>query len=361
MKIAIIHDSLIEYGGAERVLDALLRMFPRADLYTSFLTESYREKYLSHIPSHRIHTSWIQHMHMENHTSLIQSLTPLVWGAFRLRGYDLVISHSLHLMAPFVSVPESADHVVYLQSLPKNIFGIDPKTRLQKILPYTGVIRRMYCNTLRNTPHIIVNSRHTRRALLDHVGTDSSIIFPPVTIPDSVTVRKGKYYILVSRLDRSKSIELAVEACTRLRIPLRIIGKTNEPGYETYLRSIAGPTVSFLGELSDRAIDKQYEHAIAFLFPSKNEDFGIAPLESLAHGIPVIAYRGGGPTETIIHGKTGVMFTEHGTQGMIDAIGRSARMRFRPEVLRAYAKRYGEDEFRKKFLGYIAKIRRKKR
>lgn len=192
-------------------------------------------------------------------------------------------------------------------------------------------------------------------------GITPEVLPPPVTLPKKPLKRsKGAYYLCVSRIDRDKHLELAIEACNTLKAPLLISGKTNEPRYEAYLRTIAGPTIQFLGFCSDKKVRDLYTRAIAFLFPSKEEDFGLAPLEALAHGVPVVAYYGGGPKETLVEGTTGTFFTTHTSQDMTNAIRRLSRKRFDPKALYRHAARYSKEAFSNKLVRYIQKEYEKK-
>jgi glycosyltransferase involved in cell wall biosynthesis len=157
----------------------------------------------------------------------------------------------------------------------------------------------------------------------------------------------------VSRLDRGKNIELSVIAATRLNLPLLIVGETNEPRYEAYLKSIAGPTVQFLGRRTDTEVKRLYAGAIAFLFTALKEDFGIAPLEALGYGVPVISYYGGGPKETLIDGKTGLFFRTHTPESLMGAIRKLKQLHFSPHALHAHAQKFAPSVFRARFRSYV--------
>lgn len=353
MKVAIVHDSLTEFGGAERVLQVILELYPDADIYTAFTRDRYPEKYLTKKQRTRLHVSWLQWFPVEHHTSFIQAIAPLVWRRFRFHSYDLVISHSLHIMSSLIHVPNGI-HISYIPTPPKNIIGRVPPVPLQRIIPYTRYIRPLYQKALKHIPYIIANSKHTQAVLRTYFNVSSTVIYPPVTIPRHQPKKpNGKYFLCVSRIERQKHLELAIIAATKLGAPLLIVGTTNTPPYERYLRSLAGPTVKFLGFRSDQYIETLYKNSIAFLFPSQSEDFGIAPLEANAHGIPVVAFYGGGAKETVIEGKTGTFFRTHTPDALMQAMIHAQTMHVDPKALYAHAKKFSEERFKQEFMDYV--------
>lgn len=353
MKVAIIHDSLVEFGGAERVLLALLDLFPDADVYTAYADKALIKTFFPSLDTSRVFSSWADGTIIAKHGSLFQCFSPLVWRSFNFELYDVVISATSYLAANMVTVKRPV-HIQYIQSLPKNLYGLDPAFWLQKVIPYSRFVAKLFRQSLLSTPHIITNSKHTRRVLYEKTGVRSIVIYPPVDIPRLLPKRKKpEYYLCVSRIDNTKSLEIAVEACTRLKLRLKIVGKTNEPKYEQYLRSIAGPTVEFLGLLPDKEIHELYKSAIAFIFTAKNEDFGIAPVEAMAYGVPVIGYYGGGLKETVIEEKTGKFFYEHGKEAVIHAIRTFDSKKFSVNILYQHVAKFSNKKFKGNIERYI--------
>lgn len=359
MRVAIVHDTLVEFGGAERVLQALLDLFPGAAVYTAYAENEFVKQFFPMMTPSQFHVSWAQDTHLVTHWSLLQCLSPLVWRSFNLEHYDVVISATSYLAANMVRVKKPV-HIQYIQSLPKNLYKLEPPFWLQKVIPYGSIVRYFFQHALEESRHILTNSRHMQKTLVHLCGTNSQVVYPPVNVPASLPKRKkGQYYLCVTRIDRTKNIEISIEACNLLKVPLKIVGPTNDPPYERYVRSIAGPTVEFLGFLPDEEIAKLYQSAMAFLFSSKNEDFGIAPIEAMAHGVPVIAYHGGGAKETVVLGKTGEFFYEHNKDALIRAIRAFDPSRYSPKVMHAMVLQYSEDRFKKEMKAYInAALRR---
>ncbi len=359
MKIAVISDSLMEFGGSERLLQAVLRLYPEAHVMTLFADPTLVKRFFPNLSSHKLHTLPYMTTKLYTHTSLVQSWAPLLWKQFRLDSYDLVISILAHLMCNFVSV--KGTHVQYIQTPSKNIFGMIERTPLQKLTRYDRYIIPRYRQALMSTPYVLTNSHHVERVIKRLFGIQSSVLYPPVVIPKTLPKRnpRGSYFLTVGRLDRVKHLEVAIRACNTLKLPLKIVGKTNEPRYERHLCAIAGPTISFEGFLSDTAIEALYVGARGFLFTAKEEDFGIAPIEALAHGVPVIAHWGGGIKETMIPHQTGEVFTRHSSEALVGVLRRFDPKKYPPAYLYRHAKRFGEDHFLDQLDAYVNKAMRK--
>lgn len=355
MKIAIINDTLDEFGGAERVALTMLHMFPKADFFTSFADKRIVKNFFTKLTKN-IHTPWQILSFIATRRSLMQMISPFLWSRWDFSRYELVLSNPSILMCNMVSVSRGI-HIQYIHAIPKNLFGLVPKTPLQLLIGYDKFLIPRYRQAITNTPYVLTSSAHMQQNISRLFNITPEVIPPPVHIPKTKPVRKkSEYYLCVSRIDRDKHLELAVRACTKLRMPLIIVGVTNEPSYEAYLHTIAGPTIRFLGYQSDKTINSLYQKAYAFLFPSRQEDFGIAPLEALAHGVPVIAYYGGGPKETLVEGKTGAFFYTHTAASLAETFVRTRKKRYNPDVLYTHAKHYSEALFKKRLTAYIRKV-----
>ncbi len=221
-----------------------------------------------------------------------------------------------------------------------------PKGPIQRYIPYEGFLAHEYKMALKTEANVITNSKHMQQVLKQMFGVASRVIYPPVKVPSkSVQHRRGSYYITVSRLDNTKEIALLIHACNTLRVPLKIVGIGNDEQYVQYLHTIAGNTVEFLGFRSDTEIQQLYIDAIAFLFSPHNEDFGIAPVEAMAHGVPVIAYYGGGAKETVIEGKTGTFFYNHTPESLVDTIRKFSPGKYNSKVLYSESRKFSEERF----------------
>ena len=190
-------------------------------------------------------------------------------------------------------------------------------------------------------------------------GVQSQIIYPPVVTPSRPVSHKPEdYYITVSRLDDTKGLELIVRACNRIGAHVKIVGSGSDARYIQRLRGLAGPTIEFMGRLSDKDIYRLYENAIAFLFTPETEDFGIAPLEAVSRGVPVIAYYGGGAKETLRDGKTGLFFYSYNEEALVHAMRALKPEQFAPASLYNYAKRFARPRFEREMKHYIERAMR---
>lgn len=318
--VAIIHDSLFEFGGAERLVIELLSLFPQAHLYTTAMNDDMATIFSSHISPDNIHTLFGRSQFFQKHSSLFQMTAPFWWGRFDLHRYDIVISSTAYKQANLAQTGRAL-HIQYINNPPKNLFGLEPKSPLQRIIPYTIALSGIYTRAVQKSEHIIANSLYEQTVLKRLFGIQSTVIYPPVHIPNHLPKReRPQYYLSVSRLDHTKHVELAIQACTSLGLPLKVVGRADDSAYHHYLRSRAGPTIEFMGFCGDKEMSKLYQSAIAFLFTSKNEDFGIAPVEAIAHGVPVISYHDGGVKETMVEGETGQFFYQHSVASLIHTL-----------------------------------------
>lgn len=356
MKIALVHDQLAVFGGQERVLQSLLKLFPDADVYTSFSNPTIIKQYFPNLRTDQLHHSIIHNAFFTNHKSLFQVFSPLIWKSFNLEKYDLVLSLSSNMLSNLIQTKKPI-HIQYISTPPKNLFGLEPLRPLQHFIPYTRIIGTLYKIAIKSSPYIIVNSQHIRKMIYQISGVLPQVIYPPVRIPTNIPQKtSNKYFLIVSRLDPSKNIELAIKTCNVLKLPLVIVGKAIKASYEKYLKSIAGPTVEFLGEKSDMEIDILYKSVRAFIFTAINEDFGIAPVEAMAHGVPIISYYGGGLKETNINNKTGIFFYKNNVNSLIEAIKILSKIEFNPLYLYTHSKKFGENIFLSKINKVIEEI-----
>jgi len=349
MKVAITHDAIHDFGGAEKVLAALLKIYPQADVYTTVVNKT--TKHRLGLENYKIKPSIINSLPFLNKkNSFVQMMAPFIWPSFSLKNYSLIISSSSFGLANTIRT-NHIPHIQYIHSPPKNVFLLTPKWNLQKIIPYHYFLAKKYIKTIRSSPFIVTNSKHMQKTLKKMFGINSEVIYPPLSIPRfPPKIESREYFISVGRLDYTKSIDLAILACNKLRLPLKIVGLG--PAMRQ-LKKIAGPTVEFLGFVPDNKLKTVYKKAKAFLFCAQNEDFGIAPVEAIAHGIPVIAYYGGGVKETLIHQKTGLFFYRHSVKSLVATLKKLNPQNFNPLFLYQHAQKFSEERFQKEFKKYV--------
>jgi glycosyltransferase involved in cell wall biosynthesis len=345
MRVALIHDWLTGMRGGEKVLEVLCELYPDADIFTLF----HRQGSVSPvIERHRIVTSFVQHLPLADvHYRRYLPLFPLAIEQFRLNGYDLVISSS-HCAAKAAHAPPGARHICYCHSPMRYAwdqfdayFGAERVGTLPSALfyrPVLGAMARWDAATASRVDRFLANSGHVAARIRRYYNREASILYPPVDTlffhptaspPDS-------HFLIVSALVPYKRIDLAIAACERVRVPLRIVGDGPE---RARLERMGGGMVTFTGRLSDDAIRDEYRRARAFLLPGE-EDFGIAPVEAQACGRPVVALARGGALETVIDGETGVFFSDTTVPSLAGALERMMTMTFDPERIRQHAERF---------------------
>jgi len=326
MKVALVHDYLREYGGAERVVEVLHELYPEAPLYTSFIDWRALGEHAHRFRNWDIRTSWVQgNWVMRRFHSALRFLTPLVWESLDLRGFDVIISSSgWFICRGIVTRPEQV-HISYIHHPPRNLYGYPTGSPPNGLIKLYGVVvnpfLRMYdFSTAQRVDYLIANSKETQSRIKKFYRRESTVIYPPIDLSNirhQASSKKDSYYLSVGRLTYAKQIDVAIKACNELKIPLKVVGTGKE---ETYLHSIAGSTIEFTGAVSDEELNTLYANARALIFCALQEDFGMVPVEAMAHGTPVIALQQGGVVETVLYGKTGVFFDEVTVSSVVTAI-----------------------------------------
>jgi glycosyltransferase involved in cell wall biosynthesis len=347
MRLAIVHDYLIQMGGAERVVAAMTEAFPEATIYTGatdykhllpeFLGKDICNTWMNLLPGIRRH---------------FKKLFPLYPFAFRsLPRVDAdIVWISSSGFAKWVRVTESAKTVCYCYTPPRFFWSPDAylnrelKGSLLKTTAavFLGVLRSWDFQCAQRIGQFVAISRCVQQRILDCYGRSSVVVYPPVNVDRfSVGSRGGDYYLVLSRLVGYKRIDLAVRAFNQLGERLVIIGEGPD---RARLEELAGPTISFLGRVNDSEVKRYLENCRGLVFPG-SDDFGIAPVEAQACGRPAIAFAGGGALETVIDGETGILFREPSSGSLADAVRRAETTTWCPEIIRANAERFSREVF----------------
>ncbi|MEI6327119.1 MAG: glycosyltransferase [Candidatus Roizmanbacteria bacterium] len=378
MKIAIVHDQLAEFGGAERVLISLKQMYPAADVFVSFVDVKRLGIHLSKFKDWKIIQSRAQYIPFFTRLySPLRFLLPWVWRSFNLSSYDLVICSSSWGMSKGVSLQKLKlqknipTYVCYLHTPPRYLYGYD-ESSLKKyfvVRLYAQIVNhflRMYdFESSQTIDQFIFNSEEIRKRSLAFYRKDGIVIHPPISTTVSehqsnsnIPNPKDSYFLTISRLAPTKHIDILIHACNKLGAPLIIVGTGNQI---EHLQSIAGPTITFKGHVPDSEFAELYRGARAFLYASVNEDFGMVPVEAMSFGVPVIAYASGGVKETVTHLERGVQYKELTPDAICKAIAEydnlseSEKQRIL-ENGRAFALTCSEGEFTSKIRAYIASL-----
>ncbi len=364
MKVALVHDQLQDFGGAERVFLALKKIFPKADVFTSFYKEETLDKWAPDWRKWRLTTSWAAKIPKFGKIySPLRFLAPWIWESFDLSGYDLVISSSGWYMSKGVLTKPETLHICYLHHNPRYLHGYETALEWQRYWPvriYAHIVNKRLRTwdfiASQRPDYLVVNSEETKKRAQKFYHRDAHVIYPPVEIPEKVTFgKKADYYLTVARLTTSKHIEVLIRAANKKSFILKIVG--GGPNEER-LKKIAGPTVEFLGNVTDEELLKTYQGAKAFLFASRDEEFGIAPVEAMGYGVPVIAYASGGLLETVKEDVNGYLFDELEEDSLIEKIEKleslsPAQYLEMRKNSRQEAEQYSFANFKKHLLNFI--------
>lgn len=345
MKTALVHDDLVQAGGAERVVAHFHRMWPEAPLYTSLYD---RRTTLSDFDDADIRTSFLQRTPFASRRlhKLALPLFPAAFEQMDFTGSDLVLSSSSRFAKGVITGPETC-HVCYCYTparfawRPQDYFG---RSRAYRFLwpflsPMISRLRAWDLDSAARVDYYIAISHNVARRIRKFYRRDAAVIYPPVDTARYAPVGSEHvqdYLLVVSRFVGYKRVDLAVQACSRLGLPLKVVGGGPE---EKALRRMAGPTVEFLGHLSDNEVAARYASCRALIFAGE-EDFGLTPLEAMASGRPVVAYGAGGALETVVDGRTGILFGEQTVDSLADALTRLDDCDFIPEELTNHALRF---------------------
>lgn len=362
MKIALIHDYLAEYGGAERVLETLHEIYPEAPVYTAFVNKKSLGIHWSKFADWDIRETWLTKIPFYKQLySPLRIWAPNYFQSLDLSDYDVVISSSNAYFAKAVNAPNGV-HICYCHTPARSLYGYTTMSNWQAN-PWTRIpgqwinhyLRMVDFEVAQKVDYFIANSQETARRIEKFYRRDSTVIHPPVSVPEKAPTPTSKnkqksYFIYVNRLALAKHPELAVRACSELGVALKVVG---EGKMRAQLETIAGPTVEFLGGVDDAALQKLYAGAEALIYPVEDEDFGIVPVEAMGYGLPVIAHNSGGPRETVIDAKTGVLFDDLTVAGLQDAIKRMQAATFSRTAIHGHARKFTTDVFKKKIATFV--------
>jgi glycosyltransferase involved in cell wall biosynthesis len=361
MKLALVHDWLNQIGGAEDVLDLLVTMFPSAPVYTSIYAPDIMPE---HYKTWDIRTLWMNKLPLihKKHQHYLP-LYPAAWGGLNLSDYEVVLSNKSGFCHGFQKA-ENTVHVCYCLAPTRYVWQLEAYIQREGLGAITGMALRPLVAWLKQwdyraaqrVDYFIAISTEIQERIRTYYDRDSVIIYPPVdtTRFDVRDVEVEDYFLIVSRLIPYKRIDLAVQAATRLNLPLKIGGKGRDIDR---LKALAGPTVEFLGYVPDDELPQLMAKCKAFLFPGL-EDFGITPVQAQAAGRPVIAYGGGGALDTVIPGVTGEHFHELTVDSLAEVMANFDADRYHPDTLRAHASQFDNAIFKEKIRAFLQNIHR---
>lgn len=359
MKVALVYDRVNKWGGAERVLLALHKIFPEAPLYTSV----YHPKKAPWAKVFKVKTSFLQFFPKasSSHESYAP-IMPFAFESFSFNDYDLVISITSEAAKGIITGPNTL-HICYLLTPTRYLWSgyeeyFKNKTFRFLTKPIVFLLRNWDKKASKRPDHIIAISNEVSKRVKEYYGREVSIIYPPVDTKFKKTgktkkskIKDNSYFLIVSRLVPYKKIEIAIKACNELNLPLKIIGTGSS--YKK-LKKVAGPTVEFLGELTDAKLSYYYENCRALIFPGI-EEFGLVMVEAQAFGKPVIAYKKGGALDIIKQGVTGEFFNKQTVLSLKKVLKSFDYKRYNGLLSKNNAKRFSFSVFEKELKRFIKK------
>ncbi len=356
MNIALAHDSFTQLGGAERVVERFHRLFPQAPVHVLALDRSLEP----HFSGWDIRPSRLQPLYRI--LPKLKFWLPLIPWAVRsmgAAGVQVVLSSSSGF-AKNVPVAPGATHVCYCHTPPRFLWHDDGYLDqelgwLRPLKPLVAaLLGRLKAWDQLGTARVdrfVANSREVQRRIRDVYRRDSTVIYPPVdTIFWKPTAEREDNFLLAGRLQLHKKPDFAVRLFTELNLPLRVAG---EGRALDFLKSIAGPTVTFLGRITDEQLRDEYSRARAVIFP-QHEDLGLVPIEAAACGTPTLAYGAGGATETVLPGVTGELFSRHDVREVSDLVKSWNGAHYNPAALRSHAETFSAERFDREILAFVS-------
>jgi glycosyltransferase involved in cell wall biosynthesis len=360
MKIAFVHDYLVQYGGAERVLECLCEIYSYAPIYTILHN---KEAMHGLFEDKRIYTSYLQGFPFaRSWHRIFPLLMPPAIEQFDFSAYDVVISDSSSYAKGIITGPNTL-HICYMHTPMRYAWDDCQKyTRdfyfprfIKKLIPFAMNYIRIWDKVSADRVDIfIANSNFVARRIHKYYHKESIVINPPVdTKKFSLREKKTteKYFLMVGRLIAYKRHSIAIRAFNELRLPLKIIGRGPEL---KRLKKIAGPTIEFLHRTDDEELKQYYADCQAVIFPQE-EDFGIVAIEALSSGKPLIAFRGGDIPEHMEENRMGVFFDEQTSDAVKDAIAKFEKLSFDPEYIRSKVLKFDREIFKEKMRTFIEK------
>jgi len=364
MKVALVHDYIREYGGAERVLKTLTELFPDAPIYTAFrVNGSTADK---EFRGKKIIESFLAPLlKIDNFYSPLRFLIPVIWKSFDLSSYDLVITSASWYVTKGFKVGPKTKVICYCHTPPRWLYGYETSVKFTKYWPvkiYAAIVGhfiRMYdFATSQKVDYFLANSKNVAGRITKFYRRDSVVIYPPVEVEKIIdatnNLEKEGYFLIVSRLVGAKGLEEAARLAKKLDFKLKIVGETyGFADVKRELEKLSGGYVELLGRVSDQKLYALYGKAKGFIALAKDEDFGMSVVEAQAAGTPVIAFNGGGFKESVVDGETGVLINDADEKTMGSAIQRLNKIMWNKSKLQTNAKKFSKERFKKEVIEFV--------
>jgi len=356
MKIALVHDYLVQYGGAERVLECFTELFPDAPIYTLV----HNKKFMHGVFEDReVKTSFIQKIPLaRRYHRIFPQFMPMAIEQFDFSNYDIVLSDSSSFAKGIITGPDTL-HICYMHTpmrfawddCQKYTSDFDFPSIVKRLVPFAMNYIRIWDRvSIERVNRLIANSNFVAKRIRKYYKKDSVVIHPPVSVDNfRISDDRGEYFLIVGRFLAYKRFDIAIEAFNELGLPLKIIGRGPEM---KRLQKMAKGNIEFLGRVPDKEVAEYFSKCRAFVFPQE-EDFGIVAIEAMASGRPVISFRGGDIQEHIEEGRTGIFFEKQTAKGIVEAVKKFNDSDYDPEYIREKAKKFDKSLFKARIKEYI--------
>lgn len=364
LKIALVHDFLVDFGGAERVLCELCKMFPDAPIYTLLAN---KKNFPDWLKKRKIKTSFLQKWpnFLRKRKKWLLPFLAIATETFDLREYDVVISSS-GAWSKGIITRLNTIHIAYLHSPMRFVWDANneylQEQKKGNLVNFLISLVKSYVRlwdfvAIDRPDYLVANSQYTKERMMKYYKQEAEVIYPPVSIIENTKVFPDlpqNYFLIVSRLSAYKKVNVVVEAFNKLELPLVIVGEGKE---KKYLKAMANKNIYFLDFQTDEKLAQIYAGAYGFIFPTV-DDFGIAPVEAMLFGVPVLAIREGGVREIVLEGITGEFFDVATPEVLSDGVRRfkENRASYKKELIIKKAQEFSAERFSGELREFMKKV-----
>lgn len=374
MKIALVHDYIKEYGGAERVLESLHQTYPDAPIFTSVYLPRFLGPHRDRFKNWDIRTSFLQYFPFKAKLiSIFRLFSPLAFKSFDFSEFDVIIVSATGAYFPNALKKQKAIQICYCHTPPRYLYGYMTARDWKKnpVIAFLGEIANHFLRLVdfraaQNVNYFIANSKETASRIQKFYRRRATVIYPPVDINPKLEIRNPKntkykihntgYYLTGGRLARAKGTDIVIEAFKKLGKPLKIFGRGfagHDKNSEFIIHNSEFRNIEYLGEVTDREKLELMRNAKAFIFAAFEEDFGLTPVEAMSVGAPVIAYKSGGVKETVVDGLTGVFYESNTPEELIKAVQRFEKLAVLPTDCIKQAQKFSKERFKKEIVSFV--------
>lgn len=339
---------------------ALHEIFPVAPVYTLIDRRKTLGRFAKKFNGVKVVETWFGKIPgAQKIISPLRFLIPVVWKSVDLADYDLIISSASWAITKGFDKKPKAIEICYCHTPPRYLYGYDTSRKFsgffgKLVKVYAGIVnkslRKYDYDRAQKVDYFIANSREVAGRIKKLYRRDATVIYPPVENMSASVNKRGNYFLAGGRLTAAKNFDLIINTFNKLGIPLLVYGDGPQ---KNYLKSIAKKNIKFVGEVTDDETSRLYAEAKAYVVAQKDEDFGITPIEAMAQGTSVVAYRGGGYLESVIEGKTGIFFDDLTIDSLAEAIDKFEKMTFNPNDCKKQAKKFSKEVFKRKMTDFI--------